>query len=117
MLGCLEAIAARAMNDGTLDTASAAGVLTFFRVFADRCHHGQEVRLLFPQMESQGFFPTSGPTGGMRREHQEGRQHVVTIAEAAALVSAGGKPGEVSAGVSCRSTARIICIETGQSLP
>ena len=31
------------------------GLLEFFRLFADRCHHGKEEELLFPALERKGL--------------------------------------------------------------
>ncbi|MGB8475977.1 MAG: hemerythrin domain-containing protein [Candidatus Acidiferrum sp.] len=52
------------------------GILEFFRVFADRCHHGKEEDLLFPLLEKKGMPRDGGPIGVMLREHDRGRELV-----------------------------------------
>lgn len=76
VLDCLEAMAHRCTEEGNLDYSSARKALDFFREFADHCHHEKEEKNLFPLMESKGFSPEDGPTGVMRREHEEGRRFV-----------------------------------------
>jgi hemerythrin-like domain-containing protein len=73
VLDCLENIIAEAMAKGRLDAASARDAISFFRTFADQCHHGKEETHLFPALEAKGFPAEGGPTGVMRREHETGR--------------------------------------------
>ncbi len=49
-------------------------LIEFFRLFADRCHHGKEEDLLFPLLESKGLPRDGGPIGVMLYEHEEGRE-------------------------------------------
>ncbi|HBO42381.1 MAG TPA: hemerythrin [Planctomycetaceae bacterium] len=81
VLQCLGKIADEAESGGKLDKESAEKAVTFFRNFADRCHHGKEEAHLFPAMESKGFSRGCGPTGVMLAEHELGRQHVRGMAE------------------------------------
>ena len=60
------------------------GLLEFFRLFADRCHHGKEEDLLFPKLEEKGMARQMGPIGVMLHEHEQGRALVRQMAEAAA---------------------------------
>jgi len=48
----------------------------FFRVYADKCHHGKEEGLLFPAMEKAGIPNEGGPIGAMLYEHNKGRQFI-----------------------------------------
>ncbi len=73
VLDCLEHIIAEANANGRLDAASARDAISFFRTFADQCHHGKEETHLFPAMEAKGFPREGGPTGVMRHEHETGR--------------------------------------------
>lgn len=82
VLNCLEKIAGQAEKIGMLDKASARDAVTFFRIFADQCHHGKEEAHLFPAMESKGFPRQGGPTGVMFHEHEDGRKYVRNMAEA-----------------------------------
>jgi len=56
-------------------------IVEFFRVFADKCHHGKEEDLLFPAMEKAGVPKERGPIGVMLAEHQQGRGYVRGMAE------------------------------------
>ena len=58
-------------------------LLEFFRLFADRCHHGKEEDLLFPLLERKGLPRAGGPVGVMLYEHEEGRALVREMIEAA----------------------------------
>lgn len=89
VLDCLEKLADRCRAEGQLDGAAARDAVTFFRGFADRCHHGKEEALLFPLMEQRGFSPDSGPTAVMRREHVQGRELVGDMAGAIDGAAAG----------------------------
>jgi hemerythrin-like domain-containing protein len=57
-------------------------MLDFLRVFADTCHHGKEERVLFPSLENIGVSRTGGPIGMMLHEHDIGRGHIRSMAEA-----------------------------------
>lgn len=57
-------------------------LLEFFRVFADRCHHGKEEDLLFPLLERKGLPRTGGPIGVMLVEHEQGRALIRQMGEA-----------------------------------
>ncbi len=82
VLNCLEVLATQAESSKLVDTESAAEALDFFRMFADRCHHGKEEDLLFPMLEAKGLPREGGPTGVMLTEHDQGRQHVRAMADA-----------------------------------
>jgi hemerythrin-like domain-containing protein len=89
VIACLEEIANRCEAGYALDTTSAREAIDFFRVFADRCHHGKEEDLLFPLMEQKGFVREQGPTGVMLREHEAGRFHVRGMAGTIDRVASG----------------------------
>lgn len=82
VLDCLEQIADRCDNQGTLNSADATSAIAFFRTFADQCHHGKEEAHLFPAMEAKGFRRDGGPTGVMLAEHDQGRAFVRGMAGA-----------------------------------
>jgi len=79
VLSCLETMAARCEERGTVDAKSAHEAVDFFRGFADRCHHGKEEAELFPALEARGFSHDQGPTAVMRAEHVEGRRFLAEI--------------------------------------
>jgi len=76
VLECLGVIVERSESDRKLDKQSAREAVSFFRHFADRCHHAKEEDHLFPAMEARGFPRDGGPTGVMIYEHQQARDHV-----------------------------------------
>jgi len=51
-------------------------LLDFFKGFVDRCHHGKEEDVLFPELERRGVKREGGPIGVMLLEHEAGRGHV-----------------------------------------
>ena len=69
----LEKICEKLKADGTLNAEHFEGILEFFKVFVDKCHHGKEEDLLFPAMEQVGI-PRQGPIGVMLAEHAMGRK-------------------------------------------
>lgn len=60
------------------------GLLEFFRLFADQCHHGKEEDLLFPKLVEKGMPRHMGPVGVMLTEHDQGRALVRQMGQAAA---------------------------------
>lgn len=65
------------------------GLVEFFRLFADKCHHGKEEDLLFPAMEGKGFPRHGGPVGVMLIEHDQGRAHMKEMAAASEEIANG----------------------------
>ncbi|MEC9491505.1 hemerythrin domain-containing protein [Flexistipes sp.] len=55
--------------------------VTFFREFADKCHHTKEERELFPTLEKAGIQKEGGPIGVMLDEHEMGRNHIRAMLE------------------------------------
>jgi hemerythrin-like domain-containing protein len=55
-------------------------LLDFFRGFVDRCHHGKEEDVLFPELERRGVRREGGPIGVLLTEHEIGREHVRSLA-------------------------------------
>jgi len=95
VLNCLDRMADCCDAGAPLDLESAASAIDFFRVFADRCHHGKEEDLLFPLMEQKGFSREQGPTGVMLEEHERGRRHVRGMADALKELSLGDLAGKI----------------------
>ena len=58
------------------------GLLEFFRLFADKCHHGKEEDLLFPKLEEKGMPGKMGPIGVMLMEHDQGRAFIQQMRQA-----------------------------------
>jgi len=73
-------------------------LLDFFKGFVDRCHHGKEEDVLFPELERRGVARDGGPIGVMLSEHEVGRGHVRAIAEGLARAKRGdaGSAGAIT---------------------
>lgn len=56
--------------------------VTFFRSYADACHHGKEEDLLFEELEDRGMSREGGPIAVMLHEHRLGRQFVGEMRDA-----------------------------------
>lgn len=82
VLDCLDNMADRWRQQGTLDTDSAQQAIEFLRLFADGCHHHKEEVLLFPILETRGVPKERGPIGVMLHEHDAGRQLLATMSAA-----------------------------------
>lgn len=93
MLRILEKVCSKIDARESVNPDHLEGIVEFFRVFADRCHHGKEEDLLFPEMEKSGISREHGPIGVMLMEHDQGRAYVRAMGEAVA----GYKKGDVSA--------------------
>ncbi len=69
-------------SEGDLDLDDIEQCVTFIRLFADACHHGQEEDLLFEELASRGIPKTAGPVAVMLHEHEQGRALVRSMAGA-----------------------------------
>jgi hemerythrin-like domain-containing protein len=65
--------------------------ITFFRLYADACHHGKEEDLLFRELEAKGMPVEGGPIAVMLHEHRLGREHVRAMAAALPGARAGDR--------------------------
>lgn len=75
-LRILEVIADRASRGRVEHLADVPALLEFFKTFVDRCHHGKEEDLLFPELEAAGISRKGGPIEVMLAEHEHGRRHI-----------------------------------------
>jgi hemerythrin-like domain-containing protein len=55
------------------------GVVDFLKIFADKCHHTKEEKLLFVKLIEKGVSGEVGPIAVLMREHQDGRAHVRSL--------------------------------------
>jgi hemerythrin-like domain-containing protein len=74
---------------GAVDTERIESMLSFFREFADACHHAKEERHLFPAMNAKGIPLEAGPIAVMLHEHDQGRAFLRALDQALARVKAG----------------------------
>ncbi len=73
MLAVLEKICEKLERREEVPESHLPGIMEFFQVFADKCHHAKEEEFLFPAYQSVGIPKDGGPIGRMLVEHQEGR--------------------------------------------
>jgi hemerythrin-like domain-containing protein len=83
MLDTTEETARQLESGARVEPRVLDGLLDFFRLFADRCHHGKEEDLLFPLLEKKGLPRMGGPIGVMLIEHDQGRALIRQMADAA----------------------------------
>ena len=102
MLKILEKVCAKMEAREKVDPDHLERIVEFFRVFADKCHHGKEEDLLFPEMEKAGIPRERGPIGVMLAEHTQGRAYVRGMGEAANRY----KQGELRSGAEFVENAR-----------
>lgn len=91
VLAGLERIAQHAEAEGRVDRAPAERALEILRVFADRCHHGKEERVLFRRLEERGMPREGGPLGVMLHEHNQGREHIAAMVQVLPKASEGDR--------------------------
>ena len=82
MLKILGKVCQRLESGEKVDPEHLEKILEFIRVFADKCHHGKEEDLLFPEMRKAGIPKEQGPIGVMLAEHDKGRGYVREMNEA-----------------------------------
>jgi len=85
-LAVLDALAVRIGRNDLPPAEDLAGLLDFFTVFADGCHHVKEETILFPALEAAGLARGRGPVGTLLEEHDEGRRLVGELRQALPLL-------------------------------
>jgi hemerythrin-like domain-containing protein len=78
--GVVDDILAREADEG-LDFEGMEECVSFIRLFADACHHGQEEDLLFPKLMELGMPRETGPLAVMLQEHEMGRAYARHMAK------------------------------------
>lgn len=81
VVDALEGFAKKIEITGEVPVKEIHESIDFIKEFADRCHHGKEEKLLFPELEKQGMDRSSGPTAIMLLEHDEGRGFISDLKE------------------------------------
>ncbi len=89
MLDVADEVSHRVEHDVAVSPEVFSGLVEFFRLFADGCHHGKEEDLLFPALERKGFPRQGGPVGVMLIEHDQGRTYVKEMAAASEEIGKG----------------------------
>ena len=83
----LDGMIERFQKNGDLDRVDSLSFIGFLKEFADKCHHGKEEGILFPELIKAGIPQEGGPIGVMLSEHVEGRRLIKEMEE-----SVGQKP-------------------------
>ena len=91
MLEIAERVAELLDRREPVEPETLSGLLEFFRMFADQCHHGKEEELLFPLLEKKGVPRDGGPIGVMLHEHDVGRSFVRQMLDAGEACAGGDR--------------------------
>jgi len=89
MLRVLSKVSDKLESGESVDPSHPEKIVDFIRNFADKCHHGKEEDLLFTAMVKAGVPKEGGPIGVMLVEHDQGRDYVKQMAQAAEALKAG----------------------------
>ena len=81
MLSIMQKVAYDIEKNLTLDMAHFERIVEFLKVFADKCHHGKEEGILFPELVKNGFSKDSGPIAVMLHEHDLGRGYIKDMSD------------------------------------
>lgn len=95
MLTILEKVCSKLDSREKVEPSHLEDIIEFFKVFADKCHHGKEEAHLFPAMEEAGIPRQGGPLGVMLDEHDTGRAYVVAMSDGARRYKSGDEKGSV----------------------
>ena len=63
MLAVTEEVARRLEGRERIAPETLANLIQFFRLFADKCYHGKEEDLLFPNWRRKGCLARAAPSG------------------------------------------------------
>lgn len=69
-------------SNGDVNIEHLGKMIDFIKTFADKCHHGKEEEILFPELVKAGMSNENGPIGVMLYEHTEGRGYVKEFSDA-----------------------------------
>ncbi|MEN6390518.1 MAG: hemerythrin domain-containing protein [Syntrophomonas sp.] len=89
MLQIMEAICSDLDQGVQPNTDELDSVIDFLKGFVDKCHHGKEEDILFPELEARRVPNVGGPIDVMLSEHQRGRILIKEMAEGVRLFKAG----------------------------
>ncbi|MGB9939120.1 hemerythrin domain-containing protein [Methanosarcina sp.] len=82
MLEILDGICTNIESGRSVKQEYLDGLVEFMRIFVDKCHHTKEELYLFPEMEKAGISGSRELIISLKKEHEQGRQHVNRIEEA-----------------------------------
>lgn len=96
MLNILQVISDRLRAGASVDLEHLEGMMEFFTVFVDKCHHGKEEEFLFPALEAASIPREGGPIGVLLSEHVQGRERVARMRDALNLLRTADPAGSGS---------------------
>ncbi|HOT77934.1 MAG TPA: hemerythrin domain-containing protein [Candidatus Wallbacteria bacterium] len=82
VLSISEKICCKIESGAPFDLEHIGHIIDFLKTFVDKCHHGKEEDLLFPELEKVGIKKENGPIGVMLFEHTAGREYIKQLSEA-----------------------------------
>jgi hemerythrin-like domain-containing protein len=108
MLNALEKEAARIEAGQEVNVTLVDQGVDFLRNFADACHHHKEEKELFPALERAGVPVEGGPIGVMLADHEEGRKHIRSMANAVEAYKAGDTAAAATLAASARAYVELL---------
>jgi len=76
MLGIMQKVVEKIEKGNSPDAEHLGKIIEFLRIFADKCHHGKEEGILFPELINMGLSKDTGPIAVMLHEHMVGREYI-----------------------------------------
>ena len=81
MLNIMSKVSDNIQNNNGLNSEHVEKIIEFLKVFVDKCHHGKEEGILFPELVKKGFSQESGPIAVMLHEHTIGRGYIKEMSD------------------------------------
>lgn len=94
ILGVTDVLDRQLSNTDGLDFGIVDRCITFFRLYADACHHGKEEDLLFPELIEHGMPGDVGPIAVMLAEHVQGRGFVKAMKDSIVAARSGDQQAD-----------------------
>ena len=88
-LETLESFAGKLEAGEAVPAEKLESLIEFFKLYADKTHHGKEEALLFPAMVAKGFSYENGPIHCMMADHENNRLLTRAMVKAVAEMRAG----------------------------
>ena len=90
-LEILESVSEKLQSREAVPADTLDSLIEFFRLFADKTHHGKEEALLFPAMIEKGFSREAGPIHCMLSDHEQNRALTRQMIQASSEYRAGDR--------------------------
>jgi hemerythrin-like domain-containing protein len=89
MVRVLDRLCKRLEAGEKIDPDHLDGIIEFFQVFVDRCHHAKEENMLFVAMQKTTDPSDGDRIGALIKDHVSGRKYIQDLSKAAALYRKG----------------------------